>query len=117
MESIGDQVKKLPETFEQSTGEEELTLYDLRTNYFITFWTKKSKELMNALELEKFDKIKSGEERQKRSQEIMKMIMSTPCKQGEVSKPKIKNLGKLQFEPTVWEGEKAQKVFLSLIHI
>ena len=104
-----DQTDKLSTETEPPTGEEELTLYDLRTDHFITFWTKKSKELMNAIE--DFDRIKSGKERQKRSQEIMKMIMSTPRKPGEVPRPKIKNLGKLQYEAIIWEGEEALKVF------
>ena len=100
---------KLPTGTDSSTGEEELTLCDLRTDHFITFWTKKNKELMNAIE--EFNKVKSGQEGRKKSEEIMKMIMSTPRKPGEVSRPKIKNLGRLQYEPIVWEGEKALKVF------
>ena len=104
-----DQIDKLPIGTNSSAGEEELTLYDLKTDYFITFWTKKNKDLLNAIE--EFDKVKSGQEGREKSKEIMKMIMSTPRKPGEVSRSKIKNLGRLQYEPIVWEGEKALKVF------
>ena len=98
-----------PRTSIPAVGEEEVTFYDLRTNYFITFWAKKTEKLME--KITKLAKIKPSKDKQILSQEIIEEIMSTPRQHEQNLTSRIKNLGELQYEPIIWEGEEAQMAF------
>ena len=98
--------KTSPRMSTPAIGEEELTFYDLRTNSFTTFWIKKTEKLMSNI-----NKLKTSKDKQMLTQKILEEITSTPRQHGEDPGYKIKNLGELQYESIIWEGEAAQIAF------
>ena len=77
--------------------------------YIVSFWVKKTEKLLD--KITKLANIKPSKDKQILSQEIIEEIMSTPRQHEQNLTSRIKNLGELQYEPIIWEGEEAQMAF------
>ena len=97
-----------PTPVQSSTEDEEVTFYDFKTGYFITFLAKKSGKLTKAIE--ELKEIESQVDQQKKRQEIVEIIMTTPPGPGEEQRSKIKGLGRLRGKLGTWEEPRAPQV-------
>ena len=78
---VEKQGKTSPTLLQPPTEDDEVTFYDFETGYFITFLAKKSEKLKKTID--ELKEIKSQADHQRKRQEIVEIILTTPPGPGE----------------------------------